>query len=440
LSRSHTTAARYIDIYISTCELKYAKIKSCVGDLMSDQFIRRPIDFYFDFDTAGVAVGEEIRTGETGYGYEADGRTSVKDYDLDNESVMEVEGIEIIGPNTGTERYKLKSVRLVIDGREHDEISLNELMAPAYLPGTRNVCNPDFRDYNQSDVYTPVGGNYVCTNLGKGMLAGGSIHNATPKIGPGQNLLVKVQIPRTAEGGQAISSGVMRVRLHTIQVRGEDKLLEVMQHYGHIANAGQPVNASWTMGDLANTSDMPIKLIEKTVPNEGGFGIEDWSSLPGGNEVELPYVERMITYGQNNAATTPNSWYDFTMEGSNVTSDFQQLDWNFTKRDAVKVEHMGVLSHNYLEWVRLWIDGAPKNVEYKVTPELNQMPMPQGLYTNSRVYNGPARLGRAMWVWNQHGSIQIKDNGTAIPAWSTTPIRGAMVGVWGHRYHLRGNE
>lgn len=407
---------------------------------MTDLYVRRPIDFYFDFDNAGVAVGEEIRTGEPYYGFEADGRTSVKNFELDNNSVMEIEGMEILGPVSETYREKLKAVRLVIDGQEKSNITLNEQMAPAFMGGTANTICPDFRDYGQRETYSRVGGNYVCTNLGRGMLAGGAVENATPKVGPGQDLLVKVLIPRTAEGGAAISSGKMRVRLHTIQVQTEEKLIEVLRHYNHIKADNGPVDASWMMGSLENTDNMPVKAIEKMVPDNGSFGLADWSSLPGGNEVDLPYPERYITYGQNNQATTPNSWYDFTMEGQRVTSDFQELEWNFTQRNAVKIEHIGVMSHNYLEYLRLWVDGRPKHPEYRIDPDTNQLPMPQSRFTNTPHFNGPARLGKALWVWNQHGSVQIKDSGTAVPAWTTAPTTGAMVGIWGHKYSLRGNE
>jgi len=359
---------------------------------------------------------------------------------LDNESVMEIEGIEILGPVTQTYREKIKAVRLIVDGQERSQITLNEQMAPAFTGGAMNAVNPDFRDFYQRDEYTPVVGNYVCTNLGKGMLAGGSAANATPKVGPGQDLLVKVLIPRTTEGGAAISAGKMRVRLHTIQVRTEEKLLEILRHYGHIQGGANVVDCGWTMGDLENTDDMPIKTIVKQVGGAGGFGLADWTSLHGGNEVDLPYIERYITYAQNHAATTPNSWYDFTMEGQRVTSDFQELDWNLTNRDAVKINHIGVMSHNHLEYLRTWVDGRPKHPEVRVDPDTNQFPMPQSRFTTTPHFQGPARLGKAYWIWNQHGSVQIKDNGTAIPAWTTAPTTGAMVAVWGHKFHLRGTE
>jgi hypothetical protein len=56
------------------------------------------------------------------------------------------------------------------------------------------------------------------------------------------------------------------------------------------------------------------------------------------------------------------------------------------------------------------------------------------------VFNGPAKLGRGFWVWNEKAAIQIKDTGTVIPAWSTTPTRGVKLQWWGKRIELRGDE
>jgi len=417
----------YLGVSVLPCSSIYTStIIWAAGGIhhMAESFIRRPIDFVFDFATVNVSAGEEVRTGEPSYGYEVDGRAAVKNYELDNESIMEIEGIEIMGPNNVTYREKLKAVRLVIDGKEHNEMSFNEQMCPAMLGGALNTVQ-DFRD------------GYVCTNLGRGMLAGGDPANATPKVGPGQDLLISVNMPRLTEGGAATVSTPMRVRLHTIQIRGEPKLNEVLEHYGHLT--GGNVNQSWTMGDLENTMAMPLKTVEKTV-GDGAFGLADWTSLHGGNEADLPYIENYITYAQNSAATTPNAWYQFTMEGQRVDQTFQELNWNFTQRDALKLTHVGMMTHNNTEWVRLWKDGKPKVPEFRVTPATNALLMPQGRWTNTPQHNGPTRLGRSYWVWNEHGAIELKDNGTAVPAWAAAPTTGAMLAVWGKRFHLRGTE
>ena len=277
-----------------------------------------------------------------------DDRYAVKALTNDHETVMEIEGMEIIGPYANTYRSKLKAVRLVIDGVEKDNITMNELMAPPITAGAPNVGPSEFRA-GQGDKYGGPG-NLVCTNFGKGILAGGAVINATPKVGPGQSLGIKVQIPRTSEGGAAISSGKMRVRLHTIQVRSDAKLREILEYHGLLQ--GGNVDCSWTMGDLANTDVMPITQVQKQVGN-GNFGIKNWSQLPGGNDVGMPYLERFITYAQNANATTENTWYDFTMEGTNVTDESQELAWNLDRNRAIKIEHIGVIPHNNLKELKL---------------------------------------------------------------------------------------
>lgn len=362
-----------------------------------------------------------------------DDRYAVKAVVNDHETVMEIEGMEIIGPYNNTYREKLKAVRLVIDGVEKDNITCNELMCPPITAGAPNIGPSEFRA-GQGEKYGGYG-NLVCTNFGKGMLAGGPAINATPKVGPGQSLGIKVQIPRTSEGGAAITAGKMRVRLHTIQVRSEAKLKEILEYHGLLS--GGNVDCSWTMGDLANTDVMPITQVKKQV-GDGNFGLKNWSQLPGGNDVGMPYLERFITYAQNANATTENTWYDFTMEGTNVTDESQELAWNLDRNRAIKIEHIGVMPHNNLKELRLWIDGSPKHPQFPVDPDLNCLPMPMSIYTNGGYTQGPARLGKGMWVWNNQASIQIKDNGTAVPAWTTAPTRGAMVAVWGYRYKVPG--
>ena len=167
---------------------------------MGDSFVRRKVDFVFDLSSSNSSAGNEIYAGlDDNYYYEADDKEYPGAYELDNQSCMEIEGIELLGGTDGTRRVPLQYIRLEIGGNTKDAITLNELMTPAYMAGTRNLVN-DFRDGN------------VCINLGRGMLAGGSAWEATPKVGPLQTLNVKVGFPTTSQGGDATIEHPLRVR------------------------------------------------------------------------------------------------------------------------------------------------------------------------------------------------------------------------------------
>lgn len=394
--------------------------------LVVDTYVRRTMDYVFDFSSSNGSAGTEYRTGQSTAFYIDIDNQNLNEYQLDNTSCMEVEGVEILGPYTGTYREQLGAVRLVVGGKYNSNIIFNELNAPAFLGNAPNV-NNEFRDGN------------VCVNLGKAMLAGGPADGACPKVGPGENLEVAVTLAKTTDGGSASITTPMIVRLHVVEVKGEQKLAEVLTHYGHLVN-GQ-VDQSFEIGDIENVENNPIKAIAKQVPGPNEtFMMADWSRLHGGNEADKPYIENYIGYSQNMAATTPNEWYEFAMTGNKVNQSWQELSWNLDKKEAVKITHLGLLSHSNLETLRLFKTGRAKLPEYRCSPSINPLPIGQGLYTDDLMYNGPARLGRGFWVWNEKASVQIKDNGTAVPAWAATPTRGAKIQFWGKKITLRGDE
>ena len=121
------------------------------------------IDFFFDFTLSPSTAGSQVRTGGTAnYGWQAENQTSTTDYVLANDEVLDIEGVEVIGPNTLGVRDKIKSVRLIIDGKENENITFNELNAPALVLGESNS-NPLMRDGS------------TCTNLGRSILAPGGL-------------------------------------------------------------------------------------------------------------------------------------------------------------------------------------------------------------------------------------------------------------------------
>ena len=60
-------------------------------------------------------------------------------------------------------------------------------------------------------------------------------------------------------------------------------------------------------------------------------------------------------------------------------------------------------------------------------------PMPLDPDAEEKIYVGPAELPRPELIWNQKAYLEIKDDGTSIPAWSSGTQR-AMVALWGKKF------
>jgi hypothetical protein len=177
--------------------------------------------------------------------------------------------------------------------------------------------------------------------------------------------------------------------------------------------------------------------IQKIVPETREFSMVDWTRLPGGNDCDKPNVSCYVTYAQNAAATTANDWYQFTQDGSRVGYDWQELLWNLDKKNAIMITHLGMLPHQNIRYLRLYRSGrAIENVHY-VGPDVCNFPMPAQPYTTADGYAGPAKLARNYLVWNEKGSIEVKDNGTSVAAWSASDV-GTMIAVYGKEYELTG--
>jgi len=388
------------------------------------------IDFFFDFTLSPSTAGSQVRTGGTAnYGWQAENQTSTTDYVLANDEVLDIEGVEVIGPNTLGVRDKIKSVRLIIDGKENENITFNELNAPALVLGESNS-NPLMRDGS------------TCTNLGRSILAPGGLAagsmpwSCCPKVGNGEKLAIEVNFPPVAEGGIANITQNMRVRVHYVKIKGESKLLEVLQRNGFLNNNNQVVQ-QFDIGDVESSDVMPIQAFTKLTPISGAFKLEDWNTLLGGNDVDKPYVENFIQYTQNAFTTTPNQWYEFTQEGNRVVNNEQHFKWNPGKFEALKIEYAGILSHPNMNAIRFWQAGRPFETVYRADLGINTIIMPRDRLTAANHRYGPFQMPRPIWGWNETIAVQVRDNGVAIPAWAAG-IDGVMVGIWGKHYKIKG--
>jgi len=242
--------------------LKYLALRDSFGDLYCQ---RIDVGLLTSISTsrrlmvhAAVSIGL-VRTPT--FGWQAETRLHLLTTCSPTTKSFEIEGVEVIGPNTGgTARDKIKSVRLIIDGKENEMITFNELNAPALI-GAEKITPMMFRDGSQ------------CVNLGRGILAPGGLARGTapwsccPKVGPGEKLGIEVTFASAAENGgtsTAINTD-MRVRVHYCKVKGENKLLEILARNGFLDNANGVVQ-EFDVGDFEVSELMPIQPVTKRVP------------------------------------------------------------------------------------------------------------------------------------------------------------------------------
>ncbi|TFG97075.1 hypothetical protein E4H12_09510 [Candidatus Thorarchaeota archaeon] len=396
--------------------------------------IVKKLDFDFDFATTNLGVGGIVETGDNTNYDVFDGQKWTNQYRLDEQSVGEIAGIELIGPiSVGGVRDKLEYVRLRINGKEYPYVNLNELMAPSWSPYEANR-SPFFGGQ------VKVGENYeqlplgFCHNIGVPMLLGGDPTDAVPKVGPGDTISIEVKSPRAVEGGAAVANQMI-VRLSVVECRTTEMFQKLGAHYGWLS--GSDINQSFKFRDMEVNGGIEEYDVSKTttMQEDGTFQLDNWTELYGGLDASKPYIYPLIRYANNAAATTPNSEYTFTKVGNNVLHDWQEMSWNYDRRDAVRINQIGVLSHANHRFTRGFIQGRDEN-PYSETPAgaQTEYPMPLDRTLPPIVYNGPASLGRGMTVWNTKGHIGMVDNGTAIPAWGAAPTRGSTIAIWGKQY------
>lgn len=396
----------------------------------------KKIPFRFTFSGTNLAAGNFGETGDNANYDVYDGEKWTNQYQLDEQSVGEICGIELVGPMSQEGvRDKLEYVRLRIDGEEYKHININEMMAPPFSAYEANN-HPFFG----AGKFVKIGDNYeplphsMCFNIGVPMLLGGHPTEAVPKVGKGQKISIEIAAPRAAEGGAAISNDLI-VYVSVAQCRTEEMFKKLGEHYGWLN--GNTINQSFVFKDLEENGDIAEYTVDKTVDmtEDGKFDMDNWTELYGGLDAKKPYIYPYIRYANNAAATTTNEEFVFTKTGSKVLHDEQELDWNFDKREAVKLQHIGVAPSTSHRYTRVYVQGRDSN-PYAWTPNgaQNEYPMPAERTSPPLHYKGPAALGRGIVIWNTKGSVGVKDNGTSIPAWAAPPVRGTTVAVWGKYY------
>ena len=375
---------------------------------MPDVYDIRNIDFEFEFSVTNLPAGAVVRSG---------GQASLTDpYVLDSDSILEVCGVQLIGPVDGVTnvREKLEHVKLVIAGDSYPHVVFNELMAPPINEFSPNI-GPFFEN-----------GSKLCYNIGKPILAGGSPADATPKVGPRKSLGVEVKAPAVGDAGVAIDQD-LTVRVTVAEVKGEDTAKRILTHYGAIV-AGDAVRQSFELIDLERN-------LSAAYDKDVAFTVKNWTKLHGGMDADKPRIWPYVSYAQNAANTTVNAEYGMYDIGNRVNQDFMDMYWNFDETEAMLLTHMGVLTQANLEGMRVYKYGRSTNPWFDVSVQENELPM--GLDPNAlvQVFQGPKRLMRPRLIWDEKAQVEIIDDGTFVPAWAVgTP--GAMVAAWGKYYEM----
>ena len=372
----------------------------------------RKKDFAFDFATTNLTAGGSTASGDT---------STTDPYELDNDSVAELFGIELIGPVTAAgARQKIESIKILVDGSEVDDIYFNERMAPPYNSATVNR-NPFFGGNGAYAAYPPS----LCFNLGVPLLMGGSPADAAIKIGPQEKLAFRIKAPRATEGGATIDENVI-IRANIAEAKTQEVVDRTLTSYGLMS--GATIDQNFQVMDLSTNDLIDVK---KTWPSD----LDNWTGLYGGQAAAKPYVTNYITYAQNAVATTTNSAYRFTMEGSRVLHDDMTFYWNLDQKKATRITHIAANRQANLKYMRMYVSGRenPGNEWHIIDADQNMFPMPLSANANEDIYVGPGAFPRAELIHNQKAYLEVMDDGTAVPAWASG-VEGAMIAFWGKKY------
>jgi len=319
-------------------------------------------------------------------------------YELPPDEVLEIFNVSVIPPvDSATHTIKkLRYVTLVIGGKEYETIRINSIAMPAesHLNAVKAV------DLGVPYLHRPITG-----------VMPSAIEGTCPKVRRGETVAVK-----TVADEAITSSQPYTIVLKAARVRGADKLTEVI---------GGAVPVAFTL-------DSDIYSKGTIVPT-----LDNFDELPGGLRQSKPQIFPWITYARNKAATTPNTWYDFTYD-SYAAYPWMQLSWNLVnKEEAYMVNALGVIPNTNSKAARLYIEGRITNPEFptRPLPEENFFMPPQ--YYDTTVNEtlkvaGPKFLKAGYFLFHGvKGGIQVIDNGTSISQ------NGVEVLVYGKKFILK---
>jgi hypothetical protein len=361
---------------------------------------------------------------------------------LPSESFGEVAGIEVFPGIVGGKYEHADYVKLFIGGQGWDDQIFNELTAPGYAAGSPDPLGA---------VGLRIPGTGIPINFGLPMLLGGRPEECTPKVVPGKALEVEIGAPPATEGGVALTQP-WTVRVWMARVNGVQKVKDILKVQSAATGQGyydgNTMNCSFDIGDLAVHEKMPVRSkitgnpMKNMIPEQGSFDPQEhWGKLPGGMEQDRPKMHVYSIFAKQMATTTANEWYQYTAAQQRVQDKLADLYWDFTKRDALKITHLGFKNPSVGVIDRLWLRRTGREVEqmYEVQVAKNPFSMPRTRDPAMPMYAGPTKLGKAFLVWNEIGSIEMKGTVAVVP-WSAANTDGCGVYARGIRYELNEKE
>jgi hypothetical protein len=402
-------------------------------------------DYKFDFSTTGLAVGANARVGTAAaYTVAGENQNLATPLTLPSESFGEVAGIEVF-PGTvgglGGQYEHADYIKLYIGGQSYDDQFFNELVAPGLTPGQPDPLGAAGLRYGNMPI-----------NFGMPMLLGGRPEECCPKIPAGKPVEIEIGCPPAAEGGVALAQP-WTVRLWMVKVNGVQKMKDILKFQSAYTNQGyfdgNVMNCSFDLGDLEVHEKMPVRTrmtnnpIKNLIPEQGAFDPQEhWGKMPGGMEQDRPKMHVYSVFAKQMLATTINEWYQFTAAQQRVQDRMCDLYWDFTRRDALKITHLGFKQPAVGTIRNLWLRRSGRELEqmYEVQRAVNPFPMPRNRAVNALTYCGPTKLVKPLLGWNEIMSIEMKDNATSVLPWASGVSDQAGIYVRGIRYELNDKE
>jgi hypothetical protein len=421
------------------CRLYTSFVSVILGGSNISAYIIEPVDFNFDFATTGLAAGNVARVGQdAAYKWSSESQTGTQAFAMPSEGFAEVAGLEIF-PGLVYGRFEHADyVKLFIGGQSYDHQMNNEMTAPGLSPGLPDPLGASGLRLNGMPI-----------NFGVPMLMGGNPMDACPKVPPSKTLEVEIACPPATEGGLALASP-WTIRVWLVKVLGVEKVKELLKfqskNSGYNYYDGNQINCGFDLGDLEVSETMPIRSaltgnpIKNMVPdtNRAFEPVGDWGKLPGGMEQDRPKVSVYSVFSKQMKITTANEWYQFVMSSQNVNDSWGELYWDYDKKNALKITHIGFKNPavGTIKQLRLKRSGRTIEPVYDVQWGKNPFPMPRLRDPTQPQYFGPSKLFKPFLVWNETGEINMKDNGTAVYPWSSTYNDACGVFVRGIKYEL----